>query len=175
MAWAAELRIDDSTTQGGEAQSPEERDAARQKLYLGARASTGAQAAEVLIHNVSSTGMLLETSIELGKGGDIDVDIPEVGTVQASIVWSSETFYGCQFERPLSRAAISAALLRSPAEWAANDPVAPPPIARSETLAPAPRNPGELSPRAKFLIITGLAALSWAVVGALVGIVALII
>lgn len=173
MAWAAKLRIDETTGRAG----ADGRDAARHKLFLDARASAGSQAAEILIHNLSSTGILLETTIDLAGNAGIDVDIPEVGTVHAGIVWQSETFYGCQFERPLSRAAVSAALLRSPSEWAANDPLPLPPVAAPEPLVSAPPRQSatdDISPRAKFFIVTGLAIVCWGAVVALAGLVALL-
>jgi hypothetical protein len=175
MAWAAKLRIDDTPARDGSDQSPDGRDASRHRIFLDGRASTGSQAAEILIYNLSSTGMLLETAIDLADNDGIDVDIPEVGTVRASVVWKSDAFYGCQFERPLSRAAVSAALLRSPSDWAAGNPL--PPIVTAEPLAAAPQRPsesGEISPRAKFFIVTGLAIVSWGAVIALAGLVALL-
>jgi hypothetical protein len=175
MAWAAKLRIDDTAGQDGTEQSADGRDASRHRLFLDARASTGSQTSEILIHNLSSTGMLLETPVELADNDAIDVDIPEVGTVRANIVWSSESFYGCQFERSLSRAAVSAAMLRSPSEWGAGVPQLP--IATPDDPAPATRHrqdSGEISPRAKFFIITGLAIVSWGAVIAVAGLVALL-
>jgi hypothetical protein len=177
MAWAAKLRIEDTDAHDGRDQSPDGRDASRHRLFLDARASTGSQAAEILIHNLSSTGMLLETSIDLAANNGFDVDIPEVGTVHAGIIWNSETFYGCQFEQPLSRAAVSAALLRSPSDWAASAPLRLPPVATTESHTSKTRHrreSGEISLRAKFFIITGLAIVSWAAVIALAGLVALL-
>jgi hypothetical protein len=175
MAWAAKLRIDDTAAQDGPDQSSDGRHSSRHRLFLDARASTGSQAAEILIHNLSSTGMLLETPIELAGNDGIDVDIPEVGTVRANIVWSSESFYGCQFERPMSRAAVSAAMLRSPSDWAASDPLPLPPVAAPDIpMSQYRHGSDEISPRAKFFIVTGLAIVCWGAVIALAGLVALL-
>ena len=46
----------------------------------------------------------------------LDVDLPEVGIVQANVVWRSSRFVGCRFASPVSQAAVSAALLRNPIE-----------------------------------------------------------
>lgn len=161
MALAAELR-----TERPETENLESRAASRRKLYLGARASAGPKDTEVLIHNLSSTGMLLETSADLVGKDEIEVHIPEAGTVRAAVIWHSDSFYGCEFEQPLSRAAVSAALLRSPAENAQSVPMpAPSPLSTLEAAYSAvtvkQRDPNALSLRAKFAIITGLAVLSW--------------
>ena len=58
--------------------------------------------------------MLLEASVALKTGERLDLLIPEAGSAAATIVWSSGRFFGCKFERPLSTAAVSAALLRGP-------------------------------------------------------------
>ena len=85
-------------------------------------------AADVLIHNVSATGLLLETETTLSEGERIDIVLPDVGPTSASIVWTSERFYGGRFDAPLSVAVLSALELRS---TAAPQAAAPP----SETLA----------------------------------------
>lgn len=42
-----------------------------------------------------------------------DVELPHVGRTRATVVWNDERLRGCKFERPISKAALSAALLRS--------------------------------------------------------------
>jgi len=68
----------------------------------------------VTIHDISNTGLLLETKVRLVEGQRLDVDLPEIGFTQAEVVWSSERFFGCRFDTPVSKAAVSAALLRNP-------------------------------------------------------------
>ena len=69
---------------------------------------------EVIIHDISHTGLLLETTALLTERQALDVDLPEVGIVQANVVWRSSRFVGCRFATPVSQAAVSAALLRNP-------------------------------------------------------------
>jgi len=69
----------------------------------------------VTIHDVSATGLLIETATELAVLDDLEIELPEAGFTPALVVWSSGRFYGCQFKERISQAAISAALLRSPA------------------------------------------------------------
>ena len=84
----------------------------RRKLSLGS--SLQATGETVTIHDVSSTGMLIESSAELSAVGPLEIDLPEAGITQALVVWNSGQFYGCEFKQPIPQAAISAALLRSP-------------------------------------------------------------
>ena len=74
----------------------------------------GRQGSTVLIHNLSATGMLIETASDLDIGQRIAVSLPEAPDCTATIVWRSEALAGCRFDLPLSRAALSAAQLRNP-------------------------------------------------------------
>ena len=69
---------------------------------------------QVIIHDLSERGMLLESDAALSVGDGLDLLIPEAGSAKASIIWSSGRYFGCKFEEPLASAAVSAALLRSP-------------------------------------------------------------
>ena len=91
------------------------RSAARRTLRLQALGATAAQAdAEVIIHDLSRTGLLIETSAGLAAGERIDVEIPEAGPTEAKVLWNSGRFFGCKFRRPIPPAALSSAILRSP-------------------------------------------------------------
>jgi DNA-binding transcriptional regulator YiaG len=80
----------------------------------GYAASSGATS--VLVHNVSATGLLLESPVALDAGERIDIDLPHAGALPAKVVWTSGQLYGCQFDIPLSAATLSAAQLRSAVE-----------------------------------------------------------
>ena len=88
--------------------------AARRTLRLETEGAlpTG-EAARVLVHNVSQTGMLLECGEAIEPGETIAVALPHAGTLEARIVWSSGDLHGCQFDAPVSPATLSAAELRS--------------------------------------------------------------
>ena len=91
------------------------RGAARMHMRLETSGSLGGhQGAMVVIHNLSATGMLIETASDLDIGQRITVSLPEAPGCTATIVWRSEALAGCRFDRPLSRAALSAAQLRNP-------------------------------------------------------------
>lgn len=72
----------------------------------------GGLEANVTIHNISETGLLLETGLELTGGEPLSIDLPEAGVVEAVIVWRSEQLYGCAFAAPLGAAALAAAQLQ---------------------------------------------------------------
>lgn len=94
----------------------DDRNGERRKLMLETSGSlpTG-EASNVVIHNVSATGMLLETTLDLAEGEVIEVDLPEAGRVLARIVWASGILFGCAFRDVLSEGALSAIELKASA------------------------------------------------------------
>ena len=94
----------------------EDRDGARRRLLLETSGSLpSGEASNVVIHNVSAKGMLLETTLGLAEGEVIEVDLPEAGQVLARIVWASGILFGCAFRDVLSEAALSAIELKASA------------------------------------------------------------
>jgi transcriptional regulator with XRE-family HTH domain len=88
--------------------------AARRQLRLplhGSKATGGE--IEALVHNISATGMLVESGAPLEIGEVIEVNLPHSGKTAAKIIWTSGRLAGCQFEMPISSATLSAAQLRS--------------------------------------------------------------
>jgi len=97
----------------------------RRALHLGAQAGDAGEAATIL--DLSLTGVLIETSVPMLVGSTFEVDLPNSGPTEASIVWNSGEYYGCQFALPISPAVLGAALLQAdshPPANAANDPIA---------------------------------------------------
>ena len=92
----------------------ERRSQKRRRLHLGA--ALAASGEDVMIHDISATGVLLETNAELEAFESLQFDLPETGAAQAVVIWNSGRYFGCEFTTPISKAAISAALLRAPAE-----------------------------------------------------------
>lgn len=108
----------------------DERSAARRTLRLEVPTSSSRDANEALIHNLSETGLLLETSAGLQVGEALQVELPHAGTITALVVWARGRFAGCEFATHVSKAAVSAALLRAEVQ------AAPPPaeVAREFAL-----------------------------------------
>lgn len=68
---------------------------------------------EVQIHNISGTGLLLESDIKLANGDRIEIELPHAGDITAVVIWASGRLFGCQFEGPVSPATLSAVELKS--------------------------------------------------------------
>ena len=98
------------------ASAEKRRGSARRKLRLRTRNESATSiSSEVIVHDLSATGLLLETAVELAVDERIQVELPEATNTRARVVWRSGNLFGCQFTSPLPRAALSAAqLLSSP-------------------------------------------------------------
>lgn len=132
-----------------------ERGAARRTLRLEVQGSTPAgDASNVLVHNMSETGLLIETAAPLAIGESFEVVMPDAGVLPAVVVWVGGGFFGCRFENPVPTATVSAALLRAPA-------LSPSP---TDDLAPGESYQHKLSFGARTMIIVGLALLCWTIV-----------
>lgn len=68
------------------------------------------------VRNLSETGLLIESPHALEVGDRVSLELPVSGTAEARVIWARAPFYGCEFARPVSRAVVSAALLRAPIE-----------------------------------------------------------
>jgi transcriptional regulator with XRE-family HTH domain len=111
------------------------RGSTRREMKLRARGASGAgEGTDVLIRNLSTTGMLLEAAVGLAVGQKIVIDLPQIGHASAEIVWAGDNLFGCAFERPLSDAAVSAAQLRSEPQAHSNE--APLSAAANASLTP---------------------------------------
>ena len=98
---------------------------ARRMLSLDVPVEVSAEATEALIHNISETGLLIETALAVDVGEALHVDLPHVGPTRARVVWTHDQLVGCEFLSPISPAAISAALLRNPFQSTAGAEAAP--------------------------------------------------
>jgi transcriptional regulator with XRE-family HTH domain len=71
------------------------------------------QFAEVLIHDLSTGGLLVQTDAPLAVGEALEVVLPRTGVRQAEVIWTSGSYFGCRFVQPVPPASVSAALLMS--------------------------------------------------------------
>lgn len=101
-----------------ESKASDNRSATRRSLRLEVQASSPNDVSSAFIHNLSERGLLIESATDLAIGEMIEVALPEAGACEARVIWSDGSFFGCEFLRPVPRAAVSAALLRAPAEQA---------------------------------------------------------
>lgn len=129
------------------------------RLKLGLGSNISGSGSEVVIHDLSTGGLLLETGENLRKGSRLEVELPEAGATQATVVWRSGDYYGCQFDKPLSKAALSAARLRNPFE---------PPAVSAADLREDREAAEFVDDRAPFAVrmrvILGSAVLLWALI-----------
>lgn len=102
---------------------PDDRGAGRRRLLLEMLGELGSgETRAVTVHNISTTGLLIECPDPLAMGETIDIDLPQAGTAAARVVWESERFFGCEFVAPISAAELGAALLQSVPVRADNEP-----------------------------------------------------
>ena len=93
--------------------SDDPRRSVRHSLRLESSGATaGGERARVTVHNISASGILLETAALLAIGEAFAIDLPESFERRAIVSWASEAFYGCQFDQPLTPAELGAAQLR---------------------------------------------------------------
>ena len=144
----------------------------RRRIRLTAQA-TGLAEGGLLIHNLSRTGMLVETAQPFPVGTLVDFELPEGGSHRVEVVWADDTLFGGRFVRPLSQAQLSAALLRSPPEPAAQQGTRR--LSQDEALArllqhwefedepevAAPQSERKLPPGKRLWTIAALALASW--------------
>jgi hypothetical protein len=88
------------------------RGSTRRRLRLVARAAHARTTNEVLILDLSTTGLMIETATRLRIGDQLEVELPDAGPVIARVIWQRDTYFGCEFLVRAPVAAISAALLR---------------------------------------------------------------
>ncbi|MBV7258306.1 helix-turn-helix domain-containing protein [Erythrobacter crassostreae] len=91
----------------------ERRDARRAMQLETSGVLPGGTDANVIVHNLSAVGLLLETDLTLNAGEVLSIALPDVGPVDAAIVWQSEHLFGCAFTDALPEGALAAAQLHS--------------------------------------------------------------
>ncbi len=143
--------------------SKDPRKGVRHKLLLPVSAVQGVGLADAVIHNLSESGLLIETARHLAIGETIEVQLPDTGTRAAKVVWGSDDLYGCEFVDDLPVGAVSAARLRAPFDMERIDEA-------DELPGPstARTNDEKLPFPARLYTVLGLAVLSWAVMAGVV-------
>lgn len=122
----------------------------------------------VIVHDISDTGLLIETDSKLKVGEMIEVKLPQAGLMEAEIVWIGGEIYGCRFTREITPAAISAARLGGRFTVKPADNM----LEASNIAAPEgyPQNSlvlaNELTLGARLWIIIGLTLSLWIMIGA---------
>lgn len=95
---------------------------ARRSLVLDAVAHKDEdQLSDIVIHNLSQTGLLMETSASFEVGEIFYLHLPEVGATPAQVRRKDNGRYGCEFLAPVGKVVLSAAILRSAFEMPKNE------------------------------------------------------
>jgi hypothetical protein len=111
-----------------------------------------------IVRDLSQTGFLMESSVNLTRGEMIYVELPRRGRVSAEVAWTDGHRAGCRFVQSISSGSVSAALLGSLPDQRAL-------VAAGPSLDFDEGYEGELSHRQKAFVILGLAMLAWSVLG----------
>jgi hypothetical protein len=158
---------------GSFADSAEQRAADRRILRLTALAETPTGQGGIDVHNLSRTGMLVECAEPLAPGTRLEVELPGGSRHQAEVVWGDEGLLGCRFSESLTKAQLSAALLRA-APAPAHTAAAPVRLSHGEAMArlgqhwaveveAATGSERKLPLATRMWVIGGLALAGWAV------------
>ena len=152
-------------------ESDEERSATRFRLLLQASAETpDAGVTDIVIHDLSATGFLIECLEPLGTGTELTLELPGVQPVTGDVVWSSGNFYGGEFRSVLGMSALAEARSSSPVRWPEFVPTSAADRGPAEVSAPAEQQilthaddalDSRLPPAHRLLIITGASILLW--------------
>jgi transcriptional regulator with XRE-family HTH domain len=105
---AISAQMDEAPISTGRSREP------RRRIRLeAAGALVSGAPADVTVHNISATGMLIECRHSLAIGETLAIDLPGAEATKAKVVWTSGMLHGCHFLKPVSKAVLSAAQLRS--------------------------------------------------------------
>jgi transcriptional regulator with XRE-family HTH domain len=101
----------------------------RRKLRLETQGAMPSGAArKVVIHDISVTGLLIESQVPLSIDERLGIELPQAGDTRAKVIWASGQFFGCQFDSPILPAVLSAVQLSS--------------VAAERTSSATPAEPG---------------------------------
>jgi hypothetical protein len=108
----------------------DQRVAVRRTLRLPVNAQLSGGAVQAEIRDLSESGLLVETTVDLAIGEILYLELPEAEIIEAAVIWSRGRFFGCEFKASLPKRVLSAALLLSPSTrpgdpvaWTVNVPV----------------------------------------------------
>lgn len=98
------------------AETADRRRMQRRILRLDVAARTATVESAVVIHDLSRTGLLIETDADFEIGETFVLILPEIDAAPARIVRVNGKRYGCEFLSPVPASAVSAALLKTPCD-----------------------------------------------------------
>ena len=90
------------------------RGGSRRRVRVNVNLAVETGSARVLVHDLSTTGLRIQTEADLSIGDTVSIEFPDIPPIEAYIVHGTRGIYGCEFVTPISQAAVSAAVLKSP-------------------------------------------------------------
>jgi hypothetical protein len=75
--------------------------------------ASGAAPVDVMVIDVSATGVRISTAAQLEVGQEISIGLAGAGSSRAFVAWKRDDQYGCRFERPLEADGAAKAFSRS--------------------------------------------------------------
>jgi hypothetical protein len=75
--------------------------------------ANGTAPVDVMVIDVSATGVRIATSADLEVGQEISIGLGGAGSTRAFVAWKREGEYGCRFERPLEAEGAAMAFSKS--------------------------------------------------------------
>ncbi len=100
---------------------------------------------DIVIEDLSVLGCRLLTRHWISVGASVSIGLPGFGTIDADVVWRSESYIGCVFARPISASDIETAMQANTVH----------------RLFEHDCNDYKLSPRTRLSIFGGIVSLSW--------------
>ena len=71
----------------------------------------------IVVHNLSSEGLLVESYHAIPVGSDVMFEIADLGKVSARVVWREGHLYDCTFTEPLPSQLVHSKLRQSNVVW----------------------------------------------------------
>lgn len=109
--------------------------------------------------DLSENGMLIEVEKPIAILTNIKVDLPETRNIQATVVWASGNYVGCQFAEPLARHVFSASLLRAEPRTTPYNEIES--YIKTSDLGSLELDTPKLSLRSRLTILCGASVILW--------------
>lgn len=94
----------------------------RHVLHIEVAISVGEQGTDASVHDLSTTGLRIETDDPLEVGEQLTIELLGDATVDATVVWTSDRSYGCRFDSPVPQSVIGAIVLQAPIDLPSSQP-----------------------------------------------------
>jgi len=131
------------------------------EILAGTRSDDAVPAA---ICDLSQTGFRMESDALLHPGELLQLHLPQVPALSARVIWKCGRHFGCEFQRPLSQAALGAAKLKATPLRSTELPKGLVIEPQGEALPPLER-----STHARVLTLVSLSAGLWLAIAAAAG------